>query len=314
MPRRSAPLPPSLPHAVFTRSEARRAGVSTDRLRARDLRRLTYGLYARKDTPLAESAILAALTRNDPVVVARGKSAARHWNFPLPRDCEAWKESPSLTTVHLTANGGPRRDSTLVRWSRQRLRPEEIVEDAGLRVSSRVRTWLDLGRLLPVDDLVKIGDHLVRVPRPWAENRTRPYATIDQLAAALREHPRLSTPHLRRALALIRVGSDSPAETTLRLGLERGLLPVAELNTRQHAQGVDLGEPDLAWPEWKVCVEHDGPTHRTPEQQESDIARRELRESHGWIEVQTVAVDLRHSCRRGLRRATEALTRHGWRP
>lgn len=314
MPRRSAPLPTTLPHPVFTRSEARRAGVSTDRLRARDLRRLTYGLYARKDTPLSEKAILAALTRNDPVVVAREQSAARHWSFPLPRDYETWKAAPELTQVHLTANGGPRRDSTLVLWNRQRLRREEIVEIEGLRVTSRVRTWLDLGRLLAVDELVKIGDHLVRIPRRWAEGREFPHASIDELAAALREHPRSSTPNLRQALDLISVGSDSPAETALRLDLERGHLPVPQLNVRQVDQGIDLGEPDLAWPEWKVCVEHDGPSHRTPEQQQRDISRRELRESLGWIEVQTVAADLHNSCGRGLRRTREALMRHGWRP
>lgn len=288
--------------------------MSSDRLRARDLRRLTYGLYAREELPLTEQAILSALTRGDEAAAARGLSAARHWSFPLPRQHEDWSADPTPTTVHLTANGQPRRDSDLVTWNRQHLSPEEIVEDDGVRVTSRVRTWLDLGTLLSVDDLVKIGDHLVRHPRPWAEGRSTPYATPEQLAAILRAHPRSSTPQLAQALALIRVGSDSPAETALRLAFGRAHLPVPELNVRQIDQGTDLGEPDLAWPEWKVCVEHEGPAHRTPEQQEKDISRRELREAMGWIEVQTVRADLYDSCSRGLRRARAALAKHGWRP
>src|SRR5699024_8494587 len=127
MPPRSAPLPASLPYAVFTRAEAKRAGVSTDRLRARDLRRLAYGLYARRDVPLTEQAILSALTRGEGGVTARGLSAARHWGFPLPRKYETWLAVPEPGTVHLTANGRPRRDSDLAMWSRQRLLPEEVV-------------------------------------------------------------------------------------------------------------------------------------------------------------------------------------------
>lgn len=314
MPRHPSPLPPSLPHAVFTTSEARLAGVSIDRLRAKDLTRLGYGIYARTDASLTEAEILSAITRHDPLVVARGLSAARYWKLPLPMRRQKWEPAPRMTPIHLTADGLVHRDTKLLRWNRQRPRPEEIVTISDLRVTNRVRTWLDLAQELSLEQLVKIGDHLVRIPRTWAEDRHEPFATPAQLRASVRAYPGPHRPLLRQALELIRVGSDSPAETTLRLAAGRAGLPVTTLNVRQFEGDLDLGEPDLSWPEWKVCVEHDGPAHRTPEQQERDIRRRERREAHGWIEVQTVAVDLYDGCQRGVRRMTEALTKHGWRP
>lgn len=314
MPRRPSPLPTSLPYAVFTAAEARKAGVSVDRLRAKDLRRLGYGIYTRADVDLTEYAVLTAMTRSDPLIVARGQSAARHWGFPLPWAMQTWVDTPQITPVHLTAGELVHRDTKLLRWNRQRLRGKEIVAISDLRLTDRVRTWLDLAQELDLDDLVKIGDHLVRNPRSWAEGRRDPYATPAELATAITAYPGPGRPRLRTALELVRVGSDSGAETTLRLAAGRAQLPAPVLNVRQFAGGVDLGEPDLAWPEWKVCIEHDGPSHLTPEQQQKDIERRERREAHGWIEVQTVAADLRYECRRGVRRMIEALEKHGWRP
>ncbi|MGP9539379.1 hypothetical protein ACT3SP_15325 [Brachybacterium sp. AOP43-C2-M15] len=287
--------------------------MSTDRLRARDLRRLGYGLHARIDVDLTEAAILSALTRTDPRVVARGLSAARFWKLPLPRPEQNWVTEPEITPVEVSANGHARRDTAVVRWNRQRIRPEEIVVADDVRVTDRVRTWLDLAQLLPLDPLVHIGDHLIRHPRSSFEKRNSAFASPSELRDAMQGYPGPGRPLLRQALALIRVGSDSPAETALRLAAERAHLPRPVLNTRQFVDGYDLGEPDLAWPEWKVCVEHDGPSHRTSAQQQRDIARRELRESLGWVEVQTVAVDLRDGCFRGVRRMREALVRQGWR-
>lgn len=314
MARRPAPLPSSLPYSVFTAAEAAHCGVSTDRLRAKDLRRLGYGLYARIDTELTEVAIIGALTRSDPTVVALGLSAARLWSFPLPKSYQEWTAEPRPTPIRLGAPGRTRRDTPLLRWSRRCLREAEIAQGAEVRATTRVRTWLDLATVLSREQLVQIGDHLVRIPRERLEGRSRPFATTAELAAAVHGYRSPGVTRLREVLELVRVGSDSPAETTLRLAVARAGLPPPELNQQVVEQGVDLGEPDLAWPQWRVCVEHDGPHHRTAEQQQKDIARRELREEHGWIEVQTVAVDLHNACRRGVRRMTEALVRRGWQP
>ena len=300
---------------VFTIAEAKKAGVSIDRLRSKDLRRLGYGIYARDDVDLTEADLLTALTRSVPGAVARGLSAARYWEFPLPASSQEWLDGPKVTPVQLTGNGVVHRDTSILLWTRQRLPDSDIDTISDLRVTGRIRTWLDLARELSLDDLVAIGDHLVRIPRPWAEaGRTAPHATPAQLTAAVHEFRSPGGPRLREALDLVRVGSDSPAETALRLATMRAGLPAPVLNVRIRENGVDLGEPDLAWPDWKLCVEHEGPSHLTKKQQDKDIRRRESREEQGWVELQTVAADLHHQCRRGVRRIAEALRRHGWRP
>jgi hypothetical protein len=40
----------------------------------------------------------------------------------------------------------------------------EVVE--GISLSTRSRTWLDLARILPLNDLVSMGDEVIRIPRP----------------------------------------------------------------------------------------------------------------------------------------------------
>ena len=314
MPRRPAPLPASLTSPVFTAAEARRLGVTIDRLRAGDLVRLGYGLYARKDAELTERAVLGALLREDHQIVVSGRSAARLWKMPLPLEMERWEATPQMSVMDMSLQGRVRRNRPYLRWTRRPLRGEDIVDVDGLRITSRVRTWLDLTVHLHRDQLVIIADHLVRHPRPWAEGRNTPYATPDILAAAIEAHPGRGRPLLREALSLARIGSDSPAETRLRLAAARAGLPGPVLNRRQFEGRADLGEPDLAWPDWKVCLEHDGRDHRTKAQQEKDIARRERREQHGWIEVQTVANDLTDGCRRGIERLTAVLRRRGWEP
>lgn len=60
---------------------------------------------------------------------------------------------------------------------------DEVESVDGIRISTRPRTWLDLARLLPLNDLICLGDELIRVPRPGFEGRDDPFATL----AGLRE-------------------------------------------------------------------------------------------------------------------------------
>lgn len=187
--------------------------------------------------------------------------------------------------------------------------------EQGVRTTSRPRTLLDLAGdtvSFSMDDLVVIGDHLVRIPRWRFEQRSKPFATIDELQQLAELHRGRGARRLRRALELVVVGSDSPAETRLRLAILRTNLPAPQANVHIFNGPVSLGQPDLSWPEWQVCVEHEGPHHRTSKQQERDIERGEMRRDHGWIELQTTARDLRANAARGIRRIEEKLRQHGW--
>ena len=173
-----------------------------------------------------------------------------------------------------------------------------------VQVTSRIRTLIDLSGVLRLEGLVAIGDHLVRQPRPEYEGRSVPYARLEEL--------------LEAAVAQVRRDSDSPAETTLRLAPVRAGLPEPLANVRpvggvdRLGARIDLGQPDLHWATWRVALEHDGPTHLTPQQQARDIARGERRARAGWVEVRTTAEDLQYGCRKAVDQVRDALLRQGW--
>lgn len=269
-------------------------------------------MYSRNDIPLTESALVEAYCRADPAVVAWGLTAARVWALPLPLNHGQWEVEGHRSPAQLSSPASRRRSSSLIRWSNLSLSPHETTTLHGIALTSRVRTWMDLAPLLSHDDLIRIGDHLVRHPRFRYEKRHAPYATLAQLQQISQEHRGRGARRLREALSEVRVGADSPAETTLRLAILRAGLPPPQLNISLRANGVDLGQPDLSWPEWQVCLEHEGPSHLDREQQDRDIQRGERRRHQGWVEVQTTAKDLRRNCTRGLRRITEALRQRGW--
>lgn len=293
---------------VFTSAEARAMGVGAHRLGAGDAIRLLPGIWGRAGRTVLPRDLAAALCRSDSSVVICGPSAAELLGMPLPfeataRECQEFHAS---SRAH-------RRDVGFMRWHRLLLQPADVIGIGDMRLTSRLRTWGDLGTQLTVDRLVALADHLIRRPRPRLEGRRDPYAVRDELADMVaRRRTARGNAALRSALALARAGSDSPAETAVRLALHRAGLPEPLLNAPAREGGVELGEPDLQWPEWRVCVEHDGRPHLTREQQDRDIRRTERRLECGWTEVRTVAEDLHRGGARAVRRVSRALRRHGW--
>lgn len=308
MPSRRSPLPRSLA-TVFTVVEARAAGVTLQRLRAPDVRRLSRGVYARAGVDVTIADLARAHCSDAPDALVCGPTAAELLKMPLPFHLMV-RESGLLDI----AAAPRRRDVPYVRWHRLgRLSAGDVLEVRGVRMTSRVRTWGDLAAVLSIDELISVADHLIRWPRFHFEGRHRPYSNLAELSSSVEERSgRRGNVKLRSALEMARVGSDSPAETMLRLHLARADLPEPRLNLAIVEGGVDLGQPDLSWPAFRVCAEHEGPSHLTREQQERDIGRTEARVRHGWIEVRTVAADLHDQGSRAVRWVSDALREHGW--
>ncbi|MDN3468168.1 hypothetical protein QL983_05415 [Micrococcus sp. APC 4021] len=89
MPRRPAPLPPSIDPTAFTVDDARRAGVTWSRLQSSDLRRLRHGIYG----PAGPAAVsvrewtmdeIRAYQRRHPDVVVSHETAARLHGLTVP--------------------------------------------------------------------------------------------------------------------------------------------------------------------------------------------------------------------------------------
>lgn len=324
MPRVPAPLPESLPWSVFTRTEALASGLSPERLRRSDLENLRPGMFRRRNRPLTELDLSLALCRNDPEAVVVGLTAARLHSLPLPHPLEA---RDAQLPVHVAIPGGRKGSDRFVRWHNFHLarRDEEWRDFAApredgswdpdvisrLRITSRPRTWRDLAPHLPFWRLVAIGDSLVRPPRPGLERgRAEPWCTVEDLRAQCTGRYARA---LHRALDEVRIGSDSPMETLLRLAFLRAGLPAPLLNEPLRDDGRRQGhDPDFQWPEYRVCVEYDGGSHNAPDQVARDIRRSRRASQAGWTELRLHAEDVREECAAAVALVTAALEKAGW--
>lgn len=95
---------------------------------------------------------------------------------------------------------------------------------------------------------------------------------------------------------LVRPNIRSPAESSLRLGVQRHGIPDGRCNvvvpgiTFRSGAAISL---DIAWVEFKVGVEYDGDHHRTDKVQwRRDNEKRERLRAHGWILIIVTAQNL----------------------
>lgn len=197
-----------------------------------------------------------------------------------------------------------------------KLYADEVELRDGLYLTGRGRTWLDLAEMLSVDELVILGDHLIRVPRWEFEGRTEPYSTLQQLQQLLDRHKgKQGVRKARQALELSRVGADSPPETRLRLAVLRAGLPEPCLNQPMvDADGTEQHEPDLSYPQYRIAIEHEGEGHNVRDQIDRDIDREDRVAAAGWIQVRVSKRHMRNGAQRAVAKIRAALVAQGWTP
>lgn len=176
----------------------------------------------------------------------------------------------------------------------------------GLRVTSAAQTWLQLSSQMLLDDLVVLGDAMLR--------RQAPVTTSAALLARTEAtHKMRGLALCRTALAMLRPGTDSTMETRTRLLLVAGGLPCPEVNQPVCASdGSFLALPDMQYRALKIAIEYDGDVHRTdPATWRRDVERRQRLEDNGWLIITATADDVLHHPDRLLRRVRTAhSTRH----
>lgn len=150
-------------------------------------------------------------------------------------------------------------------------------------MSTRARTWLDMARMLPLNDLVALGDELIRTPRFDFEGRTDAYASIAEMQAMVGRHPNLQgIVRAREALELMRIGSDSVPETFLRLAMMDAGLPEPELQVSLRPGASHSPSADLGFRRHRVAIQYDGVHHLLEPQRLSDRRRNKAFEAAGW--------------------------------
>ncbi|WP_284232300.1 endonuclease domain-containing protein [Arenivirga flava] len=201
-------------------------------------------------------------------------SAARIWGCPLPPHVDL--------RAHLSAHRrAPRVAGVVGHKAPPHAAP---VRRRGLPVSDPITTWLQLAVVLPFDELVACGDHLVHRPRYPNRADPRPYVDREALVAAAAEYRGRGAIMARAAAAAVRSHAASRPETLIRLLLERSGLPIPELNADVYdADGNWIAYCDLVFRDAKVAVEYDGDQHRTDRRQyERDRQRLDALADAGW--------------------------------
>jgi hypothetical protein len=163
----------------------------------------------------------------------------------------------------------------------------ETVSVAGVRVTSPARTAYDIGRRPGIQMAFMRLDALARATG-FTVGDVLPLIDAHRGARGMKQ--------LRRALALMDAGAESPQETKTRLllvgaGLPRPQTQIPVLND----WGGILARIDMGWEQWKVGVEFDGAQHWTdPAQRTWDIDRAAELLRRGWVIVRVSADLLRN--------------------
>jgi hypothetical protein len=304
-------LPEELLGRPFTIAAATEAGVSTRRLRHRSLKRLGRGI--RVDGPTADLPLGA---RVRPFIEVNERCAASHLTaaefHALP--CRLRKESIDMHHI-IRPEGAAHLDRPHVVVHRMKLYEDEVTTVDGIPVTTPERTWLDMAELLSVDEIVAMGDSCVRVPRPEFEGRDLPLCTIADLQRMIDRHKgKRGLRKAKEAIKLIRIGSDSPQETLLRLAIVRAGLPEPELNVPIITEdGVRHHEPDLSYRKYKIGIEYEGEHHGDATQIARDITRSERYAALGWTEVRISKRHMVNDAKPAAAKVLVALAQAGWR-
>jgi hypothetical protein len=305
------PLPNDFQARPFAVVEAAHAGVSQKRLRHRTLRRLGKGI--RSESPTSE---LPLSIRVRPFIEVNERCAASHFTAAeillLP---QRWRKgTPEMFHV-MRPEGAAHLNRPHVIVHRMKLYDDEVTTVDGIPVTTPERTWLDLAELLSVDELVVAGDSCVRVPRPELEGRDMPLCGLADLQRMIDRHKgKRGLRKAKEAIKLIRVGSDSPQESLLRLAIVRAGLPEPELNVPIiSADGGRHHEPDLSYRKYRIGIEYEGERHGDEVQIVRDIARSEKYQVLGWAEVRISKRHMVNEAKQAVSKIRTALIQAGWR-
>ncbi|MDQ1529691.1 MAG: hypothetical protein QOH77_1481 [Actinomycetota bacterium] len=289
---RRAILPESLRGTPFSVQEALELGIPPGRLRAKDLTRPFRAARVGSGDPgekggrassRSQSAALdetlelcrayVPIMREDQLF--SHLTAARLYGFPLPSrrqhgdQLDVWAEAVQVKTAGIVGH----RSSPVRSW-----------RHLDLAVVEPVVALVQLASVLQRDDLILIGDYLLR--------QKRPLCTPDELIQAVgRAKGVRGIRRLRLALEDIRPGTDSPMETITRILLTRGGLPEPTIHhTIFDDAGSFIGTPDLAYVNEKIAIEYEGEDHRTDRAVfAEDIERRELMQEAGWYVIRVIS-------------------------
>jgi very-short-patch-repair endonuclease len=249
--------------------------LTAAQLRSSAWRRLFPDVYACASLPVTHRLRARAAARLLlPGAVLSGRSAAVLWGV----DLRAADDDVECTIPPSSRAGAVRG----IRATRRALAAEEITERGGVRVTTPLRTALDLARIQPLVEAVVCLDRFIGSGR----------VSLAEVRAAAEDLTGPGCRMVRRAVARADGLAGSPQETRLRLLLHRSALPrpVAQHVVRDRSGFV--AKVDFAWPEAKIAVEYEGWWHGQPQNVARDRRRLNRLTAAGWTVIFATAEDV----------------------
>jgi uncharacterized protein DUF559 len=272
---RTPSRPVGLRGKVFRGSEQVSRGLLTPaQLRSTAWQRLFPDVYACASLPVDHGRRAVAAARLlVPTATVSGRSAAVLWGVDL-----AGPQDDVELTLDPTCRAGAVRG---IRVTRRALTDAEVALRSGVRITTPLRTALDLARILPTEQAVICLDRFTVAGAVALPAVRRAAATLG--GSGCRQ--------VRTAVGLADGLAESPQETRVRLLLHASPLPrpVAQYTVRD-GEGRFVGRVDFAWPDARVAVEYEGAWHAHNVGRD----RRRLNEltAAGWTVVFVTAADL----------------------
>lgn len=273
------------PTVPFTARQARALGWRSDELttavRERRLVRPFTGVYLRADARLDQlTRAQAAALVISPHAVLCDRTAAWIFGVDVFRYAELDVVPPLETCV---LRGHRATDRPECSGGARDLRPSDWVLIGGVRVTTPLRTALDLGCKLSRRDALAAMDALMRA---------HGFTVADLLRELPRYFRRRGVIQLRQLVPLVDALAESPGESWTRLEIVDRGLPTPVLQHWVKVDGIPTYRLDLSYPHARIAIEYDGEEfHSTPEDRERDRVRRQWLRDNGW---RVIVVD-RHS-------------------
>lgn len=264
------------PDLPFTSHTARSLGASPDQLTEAvansELVRVLTGVYLRADIPLdlvAKSRCAALVVTPHSVLCDRtaawihGIDVLRYAELDVVPPVESYVLRGHHPTDRSECAGGTRD-----------LLPEDWMDVHGLRVTTPLRTALDLACKLPRREALAALDAFVRTHG----------ITHRDLHVLLRRYRRRRGVVQARTLVPLADGrSESPGETWTRLEIKDRGLPSPTPQYWVLVRGIPTYRLDLAYPHARIAIEYDGEAfHSSQSDRDRDAIRRSWLRAQGW--------------------------------